>query len=84
MTRILATAIVLLCASLAAVRADDVVVGTGENFEQLIKDNAFVVAEFYAPWCGHCKNLAPEYAKAATELKANDPPITLVKVSLPL
>lgn len=69
----------LLAAAASAV-ADDVIVGTGDNFDKIIKDNPFVVAEFYAPWCGHCKNLEPEYSKAATELKKGDVSITLVKV----
>jgi protein disulfide-isomerase A1 len=49
-----------------------------DTFDEFVKEHPLVLAEFYAPWCGHCKALAPKYEEAATELKAKD--IPLVKV----
>lgn len=48
----------------------DVVELDESNFEELVlKSDDLWLVEFFAPWCGHCKNLAPHWAKAATELK---------------
>lgn len=33
-----------------------------ENFDEIVNaEDKDVLIEFYAPWCGHCKNLEPKY-----------------------
>ncbi|KAK1297577.1 Protein disulfide isomerase-like 2-3 [Acorus calamus] len=40
------------------------------NFDELVlKSKELWIVEFFAPWCGHCKKLAPEWKKAANSLK---------------
>jgi thiol-disulfide isomerase/thioredoxin len=42
---------------------------TASNFQKEVIQSADVwLVEFYAPWCGHCKSLAPEWVKAANAL----------------
>ncbi|GJJ76928.1 protein disulfide-isomerase A6 [Entomortierella parvispora] len=48
---------------------DKVIEVTSSTFDSEVMDaNHLVMVEFYAPWCGHCKNLAPHYKAAAQNL----------------
>jgi len=45
---------------------------TDETFDSFMAENKKVLLFFYAPWCGHCKSLKPEWDKAATQLKEEE------------
>jgi protein disulfide-isomerase A6 len=58
----------------------DVTVLDPTNFDSIVKDsNKHVLVEFYAPWCGHCKKLAPIWDKLASVFK-NDPNVVIANV----
>merc|ERR1712154_123903 len=42
---------------------EPVYVLVGSEFENVVGKDKDVFVEYYAPWCGHCKKLAPEYEK---------------------
>jgi len=53
---------------------------TDDNFDNVVLDNKkFVLVEFFAPWCGHCKSLAPDYEKLAAAF-ATELDVALVKI----
>ncbi|KAM4697706.1 protein disulfide-isomerase A2 [Rhinophrynus dorsalis] len=59
---------------------DNVLVLNKNNFDKALQTYKFLLVEFYAPWCGHCQELAPKYAKAAETLKTQSADIRLAKV----
>lgn len=42
---------------------------TPDTFDAIVGHGQGVFVEFFAPWCGHCKSLAPEYEIAGTAFK---------------
>ena len=43
----------------------NLVVLTKENFKKTIESNAFLVIDFWAPWCEPCVNFTPVFEAAA-------------------
>ena len=74
---IFSTASILALASVVA--ASDVIDLTPDNFDETVNPESLMLVEFFAPWCGHCKALAPHYEEAATVLKNKG--IKLAKVN---
>lgn len=54
-------------------------VAVAKNFEELVtNNNKDTLIEFYAPWCGHCKKLAPVYDELGQKLEKED--VEIVKM----
>ncbi|KAI0687531.1 protein disulfide isomerase [Earliella scabrosa] len=51
--------------SIGSALASNVLDLTPENFDEVVGKGKPALVEFFAPWCGHCKNLAPVYEQLA-------------------
>jgi len=58
----------------------EVIVLTNDNFDAIVDRSLPAFIEFYAPWCGHCKSLAPEYEKVGESFKPFQKQVIVAKV----
>ncbi|KAF2873763.1 thioredoxin-like protein [Massariosphaeria phaeospora] len=76
--RVIPAAIALLPALTAAEAVVDL---SPSNFDSIVLNSGKpALVEFFAPWCGHCKNLAPVYEELATTFQHATNKVTVAKV----
>ncbi|XP_062866608.1 protein disulfide-isomerase A2 [Trichomycterus rosablanca] len=58
----------------------DVLVLHDKNFARALSEYKYLLVEFYAPWCRHCRALEPIFAEVAAQLKNESSSVRLAKV----
>jgi len=65
---------------ISAALASDITELTETNFDKFMRDNPYVLVEFYASWCEHCKNFAPVFEGLAKKNKELNLPFVFAKI----
>lgn len=61
---------------------DGVLILNSNNFDEALESYTYLLVKFYAPWCGHCKSLAPVFTSAAASLSKINSQVRLAKVQV--
>lgn len=65
--------IIFLVLTVWCAEGSDVLELGDSDFDRNAAMHETLLVEFFAPWCGHCQQLAPDYEAAATKLKGTLP-----------